>query len=437
MNLFNRYYRRVRRFPVEEVTAVDRESECDPQEVGLSIDDVDAIWKVVQRLYESRTNPALALCVRRQGKIIINRAIGHERGNQSRSPGETLVPATPDSLFNLFSASKAITAMVIHHLDDQGVLHIDDSVAEYLPAFASHGKDAITIRHLLNHRAGIPRIPGKPFEVEALDDWDLIIETLCKAKPLSRPGQRLAYHALTSGFIMAEIVYRVTGKSIRDYLRDTMLKPMGIEHLNFGVNREDIARVVPNTVTGAALPWPFSLIVKRALGLNMDSAIAASNHPSFLSGIVPSGNIVGRAEEACRFYQMLLNGGVWENHKIFDLRTIRRAISEQSYLEADWTLGFPVRYSLGFMLGSNYVSPYGMWTPRAFGHIGLSNVIAYCDPDRDISVCLMTSGKAILHSGAWPWLKVMWTIARRCPVDGRGPLTSLANNEPWTSPVSV
>ncbi|MDF1663402.1 MAG: serine hydrolase [Planctomycetota bacterium] len=421
MKLLQRCYRRIRSFPLDAVTDRDEASEQDPREVGLSKEDVDTIWQSVQSLYQSRTNPAVALCLRRRGKILINRAIGHARGNEPGTDGQSPVPIKTSSLFNLFSASKAITAMVIHHLDDKGLLHIDDSVAEYLPRFTSHGKSEVRIRHLLNHRAGLPRLPGR-LDVAVLEDWDYLIESLCDAKLVSKPGGRLAYHALTSGFIMGEIVWRITGKSIRDYLKETMLDPLEISHLNYGVPRNRVNEVVPNTVTGAPIPWPLSMIIKRALGVNMNEAIAASNHPSFLSGIVPSGNIVGTAEETCRFYQMLLDGGRWKDHSIFDLRTIRRAISEQSYLEPDYTLGFPVRYSLGFMLGSNYISPYGLWSSRAFGHIGLSNVVAYADPERDISVSLMTSGKAILHTGALPWIKVMWTIANRIPKDGRGPL---------------
>lgn len=428
MKLLKRCYRRIRPFPLEGVTDCDKASEHDPREVGLKEDDVDAIWHSVESLYKSRTNPAVALCLRRRGKILLNRAIGHARGNEPDAANGNPIPIKTSSLFNLFSASKAITAMVIHHLDDQGLLHIDDAVAEYIPQFTSHGKSEVRVRHLLNHRAGLPRLPGR-LDVAVLEDWDYLIESLCSAKLESKPGGRLAYHALTSGFIMAEIVWRITGKSIRDYLRENMLDPLEISHLNYGVSRDRVKEVVPNTVTGAPIPWPLSMIVKRALGVNMNDAIAASNHPSFLSGIVPSGNIVGTAEETCRFYQMLLDGGRWKDHTIFQLRTIRRAISEQSYLEPDYTLGFPVRYSLGFMLGSNYMSPYGLWSPRAFGHIGLSNVVAYADPERDISVSLMTSGKAIIHTGAIPWIKVMWTIANRIPRDGRGPLmTGLARS---------
>lgn len=421
MKLFQRCYRRIKSFPIESVTDVDHASETDPRAVGVRPDDLEAIWKSVQSLYKSRTNPAVSFCLRRRGKILLNRAIGHERGNEPGTGNSYPRPVKTSSLFNLFSASKAITAMVIHHLDDKGLLHIDDAVAEYIPRFTSHGKSEVRVRHLLNHRAGLPRLPGK-LEVEVLDDWDFLIQSLCDAKLESKPGGRLAYHALTSGFLMGEIVWRLTGKSIREYLKETMLDPLEMTHLNYGVPKARVEDVVPNTVTGAPIPWPLSMVVKRALGVNMNEAIAASNHPSFLSGIVPSGNVVGTAEEACRFYQMLLDGGRWKDHSIFQLRTIRRAISEQSYLEADFTLGFPVRYSLGFMLGSNYVSPYGLWSARAFGHIGLSNVVAYADPERDISVALMTSGKAILHTGAIPWMKVMWTIANRIQRDGRGPL---------------
>jgi CubicO group peptidase (beta-lactamase class C family) len=146
----------------------------------------------------------------------------------------------------------------------------------------------------------------------------------------------------------------------------------------------------------------------------MAKATSMSNDPRFLTAIIPSGNIVGTAEEASRFFQLLLNGGEMDGIRIFEARTIRRAIAEQSYLEIDSFLGMPVRYGLGFMLGAYRFSPYGKGTPNAFGHIGFTNVIAWADPDRQLSVGLMTSGKPFITPGQISWLNVARTIARRC-----------------------
>ena len=101
--------------------------------------------------------------------------------------------------------------------------------------------------------------------------------------------------------------------------------------------------------------------------------------------------------------------------RVFEQRTVRRAVREQSYLEVDSFLGMPVRYGMGFMLGAEHFTPYGPHTPRAFGHVGFTNVIAWADPERDISVGLMTSGKPFITPGQISWLRVARTISRVCP----------------------
>lgn len=405
----------VAHFAPDAVTSCNTAAESNPRDVGLTRDDVDAMWEAVVRLYRTGLHPAIALCVRRRGRIVLERAIGHLRGNAPKDPRDApKIPARYDSLFNLFSASKAVTAMVVHLLDERRLIHLDDPVAEYVPEFGCNGKEAITLRQLLTHRAGIPAIPGTIIDGELLADGDRILHILCNARPLSVPGRRLAYHALTSGFIFGEVVRRVTGRDIRAYLRDEVLTPLRMKTFDYGVPAARVEDVAVNAFTGLPAVPPQSWLLERALGIGVYEATTLSNDPRFLTGIVPSGNIVGTAEEAGRFFQLLLGGGELDGVRIFEPRTVRRAVAEQSYLEIDSFLGMPVRYGMGFMLGGQTFSPYGPRTPNAFGHIGFTNVLAYADPDRALSVGLMTSGKPFITPGQLTWLNVARTIARRC-----------------------
>ena len=179
-----------------------------------------AIWRAVERLYRSGIHPAIQLCVRRHGEVLIDRAIGHAAGNGPDDPPHgRKVPATPETPFNIYSASKAVTAMVIHLLDQRRLLHLNDPVCEYIPEFGCQGKDTITIQHVLTHRAGIPNLPPEVMRLETLEDEEEILRIMCVATPDWRPGRRLAYHAITGGFILGEIVKRVTGKNIRTVLQ--------------------------------------------------------------------------------------------------------------------------------------------------------------------------------------------------------------------------
>jgi CubicO group peptidase (beta-lactamase class C family) len=138
-----------------------------------------------------------------------------------------------------------------------------------------------------------------------------------------------------------------------------------------------------------------SRILRNALGTTLEGAVDLSNDPRFLTGIIPAANVVTTADELSAFFECLLREGELDGVRVFDPRTVRHATAEQSYWELDLTLGMPIRYGLGFMLGGP-ISLYGTDAHEAFGHIGLSNVIGWADPERDISVALLTSGKALL-----------------------------------------
>jgi CubicO group peptidase (beta-lactamase class C family) len=291
-----------------------------------------------------------------------------------------------------------------------------ESVAGLVEVLAANGKGQITLRQILTHRAGIPVVRSARMKLELLADWDRVVRLLCEVEPISRPGRRLAYHALTGGFVIGEVVRRVTGVDIRTYWRREVLDRLGFQTFDYGVPPARVTEVAENAATGTPAMPPQSWFLERSLGVGMSEAVAMSNDPRFLTAIVPSGNIVGTAEEASRFFELLLRGGMLNGVGIFEPRTVRRAVAEQSWLEVDSFLGLPVRYGTGFILGTPVVSLYGPHSPHAFGHVGFTNVIAWADPDRDMSVGLMTSGKPFITPGQLRWLGAVSTIARCCPV---------------------
>jgi CubicO group peptidase (beta-lactamase class C family) len=411
----------VRVSPPEEVS--DRGEEIDPRAVGLDRKAIDAIWRTCVATYRTGLYPALALCIRRRGHVVFDRTLGHARGNAPFDPPDAhRVIAKPSTLFNIFSASKMVTAMLVHLCDQRGLLHLDDPVAHYLPEFGQHGKDRITLRHVLTHRAGIPRIPYQFADVGLLERPKEILALLYGQRPTFRAGRRLAYHALTGGFVLAAIVERVTGKPLRDFMRDEILAPLRFDAFNFGVPASRLHEVAVNAFTGPPMLPPISTLLRRALSVDFVEAVRVSNDPRFITSVVPAGNIISTANEASRFMQLLLDGGTLDGVRVFETRTIERAIAEQTYFEIDFTLGAPIRYSMGFMLGGRLASLYGLRTQRAFGHVGFTNVFVYADPSRDIAVGFMTTGKPALSPGLARTLLVMQTIAHRIPRDGTGPL---------------
>jgi CubicO group peptidase (beta-lactamase class C family) len=404
------------------VTSIRAGAEVAPRSVGADPVALARVWEAARRLYRSGMHPAIQLCVRRRGEVLLDRAIGHARGNSPQDAADApKVVVTPDTPFNIFSASKAVTAMVVHLLDQRNLIRLDDPVCEYIPEFGVHKKQWITIRHVLAHRAGIPNLPPDALDLDNLADPAGIVRLLCAARPTSRPGRQLAYHAITGGFVLGEVVRRVTGKSINRVLDEEIRRPLGLRWMRYGVRRADVPRVARNAFTGPPPVPPFSTVLRRVLGVGFGDAIVLSNDPRFLTGVIPSGNLIATADELSRFYQLLLNGGDLGGVHIFDPRTIRRATSEQSYLEFDFTLGMPLRYSLGFMLGGRWLSFYGPDTQRAFGHLGFTNIISWADPERQVAAALMTSGKPLVYPEIYDAFDITRQIGLACPKERTRP----------------
>ncbi len=404
------------RIPDDLEAATTRGDEAEAAAAGLGQETVERIWEAAVDLYRSGVHPGLALCVRREGQVVLDRAIGHARGNGPDDPEDApKVPMTPDTPACIFSASKAVTAMVVHLLDERRKLHIGDRVSEYIPEYAQNGKEGTTIAHVLAHRAGVASMPKETRELDVLMDTERVVRLICEAKPAIRPGRLLAYHAVSGGFILGEIVRRVTGKSVREVLADEILDPLGFRWGNYGVAESDVEKVAPSYVTGPPLLPPLSTLANRVLGAPIDEVVEVSNDPRFLTAVIPSANVFTSANELGRFFEIFRAGGELGGVRVMEPRTIRRALTEQSHLEIDFSLVFPTRFSYGLMLGADYVSLYGRDTDLAFGHLGLINIMGWADPERAISVGLITTGKAIVYPELPRFYGVMSRIAGEVP----------------------
>jgi len=397
------------------LTTVDREREVFPPRAGLAREDAREIWGAVQELYRSGAHPAMSLCLRRRGQIVFNRSIGHVYGGGPRDAHDAhKMLLTPDLPVCLFSASKAVTAILIHKLAEQGEIDLDVPVSLYIPEFGQAGKRGIRVSDVLSHRGGFPSIalPKAERKVELLNDWNRVIDLICRAPQTH--GRQLAYHAITGGFILAELLQRVTGQSLRQYLDRHIRKPLGMTHFTYGIAERHRDQVAMNYVAGPPVRFPLSKVVERALLAPFDEVVAASNSETFMDAVIPAGNIYATAEELSRFFQMLLNGGEWNGKRILKPETVARAVAPRGRMSMDRMLMVPMRYSEGMMLGANPFGLYGPDTAQAYGHLGFINILGWADPQREISAALLTTGKAILGKHLVLLGKLMTAIARRC-----------------------
>ena len=386
---------------------------------GVGREAVESVWRATLALAATAVHPAISLCIRRRGRVVLERAVGFAAGAGPDDPPDAAKrPATPATPFCLFSASKAITAMVVHKLDEERLLHIEDRVCDHVPEFRGGGKEWITIRHLLSHRAGIPNVPPEAMDLDLLSRPEAVLDLLCGMERSGRPGRLLAYHAVSGGFVLGEVVRRAAGAPFREVASRLLAEPLGARFLRYGVRPEELDEVAVNAATGPPPPPPVGWLLRRALGAGLREVVELSNDPRFLTGVVPSANAVSTARELANFYQCLLQEGELDGVRVFAPRTVRHAISEHAYREVDLTLAIPVRYGLGLMLGDDPVGLFGLNSRRAFGHVGFTNVFGWADPDREIAVALLTSGKPVLSLHAVRLLQWLLAVDRAFPRSG-------------------
>ena len=378
---------------------------------------VTRIWQSARHWYRGGMHPAIQLCLRHNGNIVLNRAIGHAWGNGPADPSDAeLIPVTTLTPFCVYSAAKAITTTVVHMLVERGAFDLDDRVCEYLPNYTGHGKERTTIRHVMTHSAGVPFATGPRPDLRRMNDSDYARQQLGGLKPIHRPGLMHIYHGLTWGPLIREIVSAATSRNIRDILATEILDPLGFRWTNYGVTEAEVPLVAPSHVTGKPLPALIAAGLKIALGGSMTQIIPFSNTPLFLTSVVPSSSTVSTADELSRFAEILRRGGELDGVRVMSPVALAAAIRQCRRLRPDVATGLmPIRWGTGFMLGSNRFGPFGKDAAAAFGHTGLTNIAIWTDPSRGLSAGLISSGKPGGHPEAGRFTELLNRITAEIP----------------------
>ena len=325
------------------------------------------------QLVEARNLPA-QLCVIQDDQVIVDLAVN----------------CRPDDLFWLFSTSKPYVALLVHQLAAQGHLDLDRPVAAYWPKFAQHSKGHIMVRQVLQHRSGLPVIHGALGDALAMTDWARSIRAIERAAPRHRPGAGPAYHFLSYGFILGELIQRVTGTPVRDVLQANFLRPLRLRDTHLGLSPPLWDRHVKITGDGAA-GWLTQAIPNRRVTRE---------------AVIPAAGISATARDVARFYQALLRDGELDGARILPPGTVAEATRPSSHGELDQFLKLRIRWAQGFQLGGpvpGRVTSHPMGersTHRAFGHNGSNACLAWADPDQRLVVAYLTSHLPAGHDRA-------------------------------------
>ena len=302
---------------------------------------MDALAGKLKELLAASGEHACQLAVYRDGGLVCDLSAG---------------AATPETIFPLFSAGTGPMITAVLRLVERGEVELDRPIAEYWPEFGVNGKDSITLRTVLNHRAGLFSLPASSFARQA--DWEFMCAALAARRPVGVPGTRTRYHALTFAWLVGECCRRATGRDFKDIISDEVLRPAGIaDEFSYGVSAADEWRTLPvHHAPEAAEEW-----IVKFIG---DEAIRR--------GFIPSANAFGTARALAKHYMLLLRGDLVGRDMLAEaIAPVARGADDPV---RNWE-----RFGLGYIL-----------LDGAFGHAGMLGTEGFAVPELGLAVGFAT-----------------------------------------------
>ncbi|MFF0494084.1 serine hydrolase domain-containing protein [Nocardia sp. NPDC004068] len=352
------------------------------------------VRKVFAANFDEYGDVGAAVTVYRDGRPVVDLW----GGVADRDTGK---PWARDTMTLVYSATKGVTATIAHLLAQRGLLDLDAPVARYWPEFAAAGKDAIPVRWLLSHRAGLPTL-DEPVPLAQALAWDPMVRALERQRPEWEPGTAHGYHGRTFGWLVGEVIRRVAGRGVGTILAEDIAGPLDVDfHIGLpDSERSRVARLVfapkpdlsavslddipePMRDMVAAMLDPDSL-TNRAFAVT-DPADPDFNSPEVRAAEIPSSNGIGTARGLARLYAALI--GPVDGTRLLTPETLADAVREQAS-GIDLVLRLPDRYASGFMLPTETFPLSG---PNSFGHAGRGGSLALADPTRGLSFAYVTN----------------------------------------------
>ncbi len=357
------------------------------------------VAKLLQAQLPGASDGGAAVCVYHGGEKVVDIWAGTRDASGTRWSEDTLAVS--------FSTTKGVTATALHVLVDRGLLDYDDRVAEYWPEFAQNRKERITVRQLLCHEAGLYSIRSLIDRADRMRDWAYMTDALARSAPAFEPGSANGYQGLTFGWLIGELIQRVTGKPFSEVVQSEIAAPLRLDGLYIGVPADQLHRAASLIRSRRRLNPERLRPVGRALrglcrGLRIpfDPARTAEalmpvgigdfdwTAPDTLRVSIPSANGTFTARSLARMYAALAGGGEIDGVRLLSEETLARATAVQNR-RADRVVVIPMHWRLGYHRAFAGLAR----VPRGFGHFGFGGSGAFADPDRDLAVAM------VLNSG--------------------------------------
>ena len=337
------------------------------------------VRSALARNFRDHGEVGAAVAITIEGRLVVDLWAGWADRIRTR-------PWQRDTLVNVFSVGKAMAALSLLVLVERGQVDLDAPAARYWPEFAARGKSEVTVHMLLCHRAGLPAI-RRSLPRFAMYDWELMTSALAAEEPWWEPGRTHGYHVNTFGFLIGEIVRRVSGENIGAFFRREVAAPLGAD-FHFGIGPEHDQRIA-DYLFGDEPPEMVDddderKFLLRHVYLNPPglSGFGTVNTRAWRAAEMPSTNGHASARAVARIYSVLACGGAIDGVRLLRTETIERAIAEASS-GPDLVLRRPSRFGLGFQL-TQPERPLGT-NPRSFGHFGAGGSLGFADPDEQLA----------------------------------------------------
>lgn len=316
-------------------------------------------------------------------------------------------PWRSDTLSLSFSTTKGVASTLLHILVDQGYLNYDDPVSKHWPEFGQKSKAAITVRQLLCHEAGLYHIRQMIDDAEQMVDWNFMTTAIERAKPIHEPGTNHGYHALTYGWLIGELIQRVTNKTFAEVLDELITQPLALDGLFVGLppseneRRAELVNSIVNKKAGtfqgdrATQKLALMALTKglKVANVDLDKTIAALmpkgameldfNHSDFTSACLPAVNGMFTARSLAKLYALLANGGELDGIRLISRENMNEIMQIQNR-----TMGDVIPVPMHWRLGYHRVFAFGRATSLSFGHFGFGGSGAWADPIRNLSIGL-------------------------------------------------
>lgn len=341
----------------------------------------EAVRDAFAALFDDPQERGAALCIQVGGQTVVDLWAGTSDKDASEA-------WHTDTILNLFSCTKTFTAVTALQLVAEGKLELDTPVARYWPEFAAAGKQAVTLRQLLSHQAGLPALRTL-LPAEALYDWQLMVDALAAETPWWEPGTGHGYAAITYGWLIGELLRRADGRGPGESIVARVARPLGLD-FHVGLADEEFYRVAhiargKGNMGDEAAQRLLKVTMREPEALstraftNPPSVLTSTNKPEWRRMQQPAANGHGNARSLAGFYSGLLDGSLLESELLDEL-------TRQHSLGMDKTLLTQTRFGLGCMLDQPDVpnATFGLGR-RAFGHPGAGGSVGFADPERDVA----------------------------------------------------